>query len=70
MKWFKKRDEQVEVGKWYVGWKDKHFEIGYRTSGYHYNNAEIHISMFGWQQFITASYSSSLPGIFLASHFF
>ena len=48
MKWFKKIDGEVKIDKWYVGWKDKHFEIRYRTSGYHYNNAELHISIFGW----------------------
>lgn len=50
MKWFniRKIDEQVEIGKWYVGWKSRDFEISYRTEGYQYNNAEIHISIFGW----------------------
>lgn len=50
MKWFniRKIDEQVEIGKWYVGWKSRDFEITYRTEGYQYNNAEIHISIFGW----------------------
>ena len=50
MKWFsiRKIDEQVEIGKWYVGWKSRDFEISYRTEGYYYDNAEIHISIFGW----------------------
>lgn len=55
MKLFKKVDNlyevgnnQYEIGKWYVGWKSPDFEITYNTSGYHYGNAELHISLFGW----------------------
>ena len=47
MKLFKKNGDQLEIGKWYVGWKSPDVEFTYRTSGYHYSNAEIHISMFG-----------------------
>ena len=48
MKLFKKNGDQLEIGKWYVGYRDKNLELTYRNRGYHYNNAEIHISMFGW----------------------
>lgn len=55
MKLFKKVDNlyeignnQYEIGKWYVGWKSPDVEITYNTSGYHYGNAELHISLFGW----------------------
>ena len=55
LKLFKKVDNlyeignnQYEIGKWYVGWKSPDVEISYNTSGYHYANAELHISLFGW----------------------
>lgn len=59
MKWFniRKIDEQVEIGKWYVGWKSRDFEITYRTEGYQYNNAEIHISIFGWHSMFSLPWS-------------
>ena len=43
---------QYEIGKWYVGRKSWDFEITYRTHGYHYDNAELHISLFGWHSII------------------
>ena len=52
MKFLKKKDGQVEIGKWYVGWKSWDFEITYRTRGYNYDNAELHISLFGWHSMI------------------
>ena len=45
---FKKRCDQYEIKEWYVGWHSWKFEITYRSRGYDYENAELHISMFGW----------------------
>lgn len=44
----KKRHEQYEIGEWYVGWKSWKFELTYKNTGYETDNAELHISMFGW----------------------
>lgn len=57
MKLFKKNGDQLEIGKWYVGWKSPDVEFTYRTSGYHYSNAEIHISMFGWHSMFRLPWS-------------
>lgn len=48
MKLFKKVNNQYEIGKWYVGWKSPDVEITYNTSSYYHDNAELHISLFGW----------------------
>ena len=45
---FRKRHNQYEIGNWYVGWKSWKFDITYCTHGYESDNAELHISMFGW----------------------
>ena len=45
---FKKRGDQYEIKEWYVGWHSWKFEITYRSRGYDYENAELHISLFGW----------------------
>ena len=45
---FKKRGDQYEIGQWYIGWRSKQFELTYRSRGYDYENAELHISLFGW----------------------
>lgn len=58
MKWFKKKDGQVEIGEWYVGWKSPDVEITYNTCGYHYDNAELHISLFGWHSLFRLPWKS------------
>ena len=44
----RKRDNQFEIGEWYVGWKSWTFRLTYSNRGYDYENAELNISMFGW----------------------
>lgn len=56
MKWFRKRNNKIEIGNWYVGWKSRGFEITYRSRGKHCENAEINISMFGWYSLFRLPY--------------
>ena len=52
MKIFRKRENQYEIGRWYIGWKSWKFDLTYRSHGYDSPNAELHISMLGWHSII------------------
>jgi len=46
--YFRKIDDEIKIGDWYVGWHSWKFDISYHVCGYDSANAELHISMFGW----------------------
>lgn len=48
MGWFRKRDKQIEIGNWYVGWHTWNPEITYKECGYEDGRGNLTISLFGW----------------------
>lgn len=56
---YRKRDNQHELGEWYVGWKSKGFCLKYTNHGYEDRNAQLNITLFGWHFLIRLPWKCS-----------
>ena len=48
MGWFRKRDNEIYIGDWYIGWHSWRPCFKYCSCGYTNSRARIEISLFGW----------------------